>query len=252
MVVLILRLLVQPVRLSSPTYCRRWVSSPSRGCACSRRCSRSINSLTRDALHRRPMPSTTLHRDMMETETNIVPGRTRRRPRAAAATARSGSNWPTCSYAYPAASRAALKGLDLVDRRPQLHRHRRRHRRGQDHAGRPHPGPARPRTATHPRRRRPGHRRDAARLAEDARLRAADESSCSTTPSPRTSRSASRPTGSTAAVERAARMAELHDFVRASCPRATTPGSASAACASPAGSGSGSASRARSTTTPTC
>ncbi len=55
-----------------------------------------------------------------------------------------------------------------------------------------------------------------------------------------------------AAVERAARIAELHDFVLTSCPRATPPRSASAASGSPAASASASASPARSTTTPTC
>ena len=118
-------------------------------------------------------------------------------------------------YAYPEAERPALEGLEPRDPGPHHRRHRRRHRRGQDHRGRPDPRAARAAGGRAPGRRGADHRREPPRLAERDRLRAAADLPRSTTRSaaniafglPPERRSTRR------AVERAARIAELHDFV---------------------------------------
>ena len=117
-------------------------------------------------------------------------------------------------YAYPQAERPAVRGMTLAIPARTHRRHRRRHRRRQDHHRRHHARAARARARHALGRRHSDHAGDHARLAALDRLRAAADLPLR--------RHASRPTSPSgapprdidqAAVERAARIAELHDFV---------------------------------------
>ena len=187
-------------------------STPSPASGCSRRCSRSTAPSPRCASRSPTLDK--LHEDMTRDRPRRCAGaRGRGAARAGAAPRPRRSSSTDVHYAYPAAERPALAGVDMTIPARSHRRHRRRHRRRQDHARRHHARPARPRAGRAPGRRDAGRRRQPARLAEQHRLRAAAD-----LPDRRHGRAPTSPSGSPedvdqAAVERAARIAELHDFV---------------------------------------
>ena len=106
------------------------------------------------------------------------------------------------------------------DRPGQRHRrYRRRYRRRQDHRGRPGARTARTAGGRDPGRRRADHRGEPPRLAEQHRLRAAADFLVDETVSANIAFGQPPEQIDPAAVERAARIAELHDFVTGELPQ---------------------------------